>query len=136
MDIQQIFHNLTIKFRKNKFRISFRGPSQKEIKPLPLFKSKLKLLIYFSPEFSKRKATWWQSHSGFLQVLPRFKNQYEFYYLKLEKYLCSIFVRFCNIWRLYEENIWYDMMIISLKYFPLLRPFKSVISLNYFTSFN
>ena len=43
-------------------------------------------------------------------MLPRFKIQYESYYLNLEKYLCSIFVCFCNIWRLYEENVIWDVM--------------------------
>ena len=32
-----------------------------------------------------RKGAWWQSRSGFMRVLPRFKNQYESYYLQLEK---------------------------------------------------
>ena len=26
-----------------------------------------------------------------------------------KKYLCSVFVCFCNIWRLNEENKWYDI---------------------------
>ena len=132
---------------KSKCRISFRGPSirnnflqnsEKEIESLPFFKSKLKVKLlyfsdeilyfwkYFSCEFATscwRKGAWWQSHSGFLRVLPHFKNEYESYYLQLEEYLCSVFVCFCNVWRLYEENIniWYIIYnffsLVNLKNF-------------------
>ena len=50
---------------------------------------------------------------GFLKTFSYSLTINESYYLKLEKYLCSIFVCFCNIWRLYEEkNIWYDMILL------------------------
>ena len=124
---------------KSKFRISFRRPSiwnnflQNLKKKLSHFRflnldwnlncfllpMKLHTFNIFQPWFrktlfTKRGLMTSDFPSGFLRVLPPFKNQYESYYLKLEKYLCSIFVCFCNIWRSYEENvydmIWYDMI--------------------------
>ena len=44
-------------------------------------------------------------------------------YLELEKYLCSVFQCFCNIWRLYEKNMRYDMLWRSIGYlFHVIEP--------------
>ena len=79
---------------------------------------KLKLL-FFSDELSREFATFcwckwasWQSHSGVLQVLLHFKNQCESHYLQ-----CSVFVCFCNIWRLCEEK--YKYLIHDVSFFSL-----------------
>ena len=77
------------------------------------FSNETILSIYFSGEFTKtcwRKGAW-ESHSGFLWVLPRLKSQYKSYYLKLEKYLSNIFVIYA-IYAIYEgyvrkKNIWW-----------------------------
>ena len=62
-----------------------------------------------------KKGAWWQSHSGFLRVLCRFKNQYESCYLQFEKILNIDAVYFyvfvlCEgyIKRIYM--IWYDVL--------------------------
>ena len=52
-----------------------------------------------------RKGAWWQNHSCFLRVLPRFKNQYESYYLQLEKIFMHCICTFV-IYEGYEENIY------------------------------
>ena len=132
MDTQQIFHNLTVKFLKPHLakansKSHLEGPPSGIIfskilkKNLSHFRflnlnsnldcfvlaMKLHTFNIFQLWVRKNlltKGAWWQRHSCFLRALPRFKSQYESYYLKLEKYLCSIFVCFCNIWRLCEEK--------------------------------
>ena len=121
---------------ESKFRISFRRPStgiiffkilKKKLSHfrflnlnsnLDCFLLAMKLHTFNTFQLWLRKnlltkGAWWQRHSGFLRVLPCFKSQYESYYLKLEKCLCSIFVCFYNIWRLCEEKymIWYQYIL-------------------------
>ena len=51
-------------------------------------------------------------------------------YLKLEKYLSSIFVCFGNMWRLYDENIWYDMIWYDMIWyiFGISKTFHTALS--------
>ena len=95
------------------------------------------LLKYFSRELATScwwKEAWWQSHSGVLRVLPHFKNQYESHYFQLEKYFYSVFVCFCNIWRLYEEiiNIWYVIFDFLASQFLKTSHFALIIFLKWF----
>ena len=144
MDTQQIFQNLTIKFLKPHLAkanseshlenppsgITFSKILKKKLSHFRflnldwnlncfLLVMKLHTFNIFQPWFrktlfTKRGLMTSGFPSGFLRVLPPFKNQCESYYLKLEKYLCSMFVCFCNTWRSYEEKIydmiWYNMM--------------------------